>query len=444
MSNTTQKNTKPDNGAELTTNTDKLDSEPSGTIPQNCTTNHVSTVSLVLSIIAMGGISYIIWHGIAIEKQLPDIMARTQQLDAQLTHQYNQLNTVKEKLSPIQQQVSDTGLRGERLLSQMNRLSNRVKSLEGTNRISWHLAEIEYLLRLANQRLLMSSDILGAKNLLISADDMLLALDDYDLYSIREALAEDLAVLKSVPEFDQEGLYMQLQALNEHIKALPIFEVNQFNQSKDNPNPITLAPSPQDNSWQAKATSVLSAAWTNFTDLFRFTSDRELPIDMLATPAQESMIRQHLILLIEQSKLALMSHQQVIYQDSIKQARKLLRQYFYQHGIASRSILKELSSLAKVSINSELPSINRALEALKHYLLQSRLHMRALPKQEQGKTGKKLESPEIKPLRPDHLIPKTLPEQQKMSDNYSMKESEFISPIDISVDNRLKPGENQQ
>ncbi|MDP0561736.1 MAG: uroporphyrinogen-III C-methyltransferase [Candidatus Endonucleobacter sp. (ex Gigantidas childressi)] len=441
MSNTKQKNTESDNGTELVANTGNLDCKPSDIFTKIRSIKPVATISLALSIIAMGGVFYIGWRGTAIEKQLPDIMARTQKLDARLGHQYNQLNTVKEKLTPIQEQVSDTAHRSERLLSRMSLLSNKVKSLEGTSRISWHLAEIEYLLRLANQRLLMSSDIRGAKNLLISADDMLLILDDYDLYPIREALAEDLAVLKSVAEFDQEGLYMQLSALGDHMQALPLFEVSQFHRFKGDPTPSTIEKSPKDGSWQEKVTSALSLAWVNFTGLFRVTSGREIPVDMLVTPEQESMIRQHLMLLIEQSKLALMSRQQVIYQKSVKQAEKLLRRYFSQHGVASRSILEELTFLAQVSINSELPSINGALEALKHYLLQPRLQMRGLPQQEQGASQKNQSSSAIRKLKPDYLTPEVSSKQQKMLNNYSMEKPEFISQADISIDKRLSEEE---
>ena len=375
MSKTIQKNSESESGnqspqPELVKKTAKTSTSNSA--------KPLATLSLLLSLAALGSISYISWRGLAIEQQLPETATHIQRLDSQLARQSHQLTATRNGLTPIQQQTDNLAQRNERLLARVDQLSGKVRSLEGSTRVDWHLAEIEYLLRLANQRLLMSSDMHGAKKLLSSADDMLHSLDDYDLFAVREALAEDIAVLNAVQEFDQEGVYLQLQALGEQIQSLELLEVDQFKPSKDVPNNQVTETASEDKDWKSTALSTLLHAWQGFADLFRFTSSRERPIEVLLTPEQENMVRQNLRLLIEQSKLSLLARQQTIYKDSLTQAAEWLNKYFSRSGVSSQAVLKELSLLATLDINPELPSINRALETLKHYQLQPATQKKAL------------------------------------------------------------------
>ncbi|MGB1191564.1 MAG: uroporphyrinogen-III C-methyltransferase, partial [Pseudomonadales bacterium] len=71
--------------------------------------------------------------------------------------------------------------------------SRRLRSLTSTTTDDWRLAEVEYLLRLANQRILISQDTATALSLLNTADQILLTLADPRFFDIRKAIAEDRA-----------------------------------------------------------------------------------------------------------------------------------------------------------------------------------------------------------------------------------------------------------
>jgi uroporphyrin-3 C-methyltransferase len=86
------------------------------------------------------------------------------------------------------------------LEEQMAAVRTELARFSATDRDSWLLAEAEYLLRLANQRLIMAGDTESAQALLGSADSVLRELDDVSLHQVRAAVASDIAAVRAVPE----------------------------------------------------------------------------------------------------------------------------------------------------------------------------------------------------------------------------------------------------
>src|SRR5690606_21247593 len=103
----------------------------------------------------------------------------------------------------------------------------RLQGLSSTSREDWLLAEAEYLLRLANQRVLIEHSPSSADGLLTQADEILKNLDDPDLFSLRQAIAKDLASLRLIKEVDHEGLYFSIKALTEQIELLSLHPTRQ-------------------------------------------------------------------------------------------------------------------------------------------------------------------------------------------------------------------------
>ncbi|MBT7330076.1 MAG: hypothetical protein HN804_03475, partial [Oceanospirillaceae bacterium] len=85
---------------------------------------------------------------------------------------------------------------------------------EGQALPQWELAEAEYLLRLASQRLAMEQASESAVALLKAADIIIRDSEQVGTYGIRRAIAADLAALSLVPSVDVEGVYASLAALS--------------------------------------------------------------------------------------------------------------------------------------------------------------------------------------------------------------------------------------
>lgn len=110
------------------------------------------------------------------------------------------------------------------LAEQVDSNNARVLALSSANRDEWKLQEAQYLLRLADQRILLEQDSQNALALAISADDVLRDIDQADLVGVRKLLAEEIAVLKVAGIIDREGIYLRLSAVANQIDAIPFIE----------------------------------------------------------------------------------------------------------------------------------------------------------------------------------------------------------------------------
>lgn len=326
----------------------------------------LATLALLVALAALGLSAYLGWRGQPLEENQPALISGQEQLQAQIARQQARLTESIQTTAPLHDQITAQEERGERLLSRVDSLSRNLKELAGTSRSGWKLAEVEYLLRLANQRLLMTADVRGAKALLKNADSILVELDDYTLYPVREALAEDLTLLKAIPDFDQEGLYLRIDALSEQVYELPLLQKDQLKKHSEElttPEETTTAPG----DWKAVVLGMLKSTWDNFTGLFRFTPDRGQAVAALLSPEEDVLIRQNLLLMLEQSQLALLSRDQVVYNRSLIRAKEWIEQYFSLSGGVSQSLISELEELAQLTVSPKLPNISHALEALKSH-----------------------------------------------------------------------------
>ena len=96
---------------------------------------------------------------------------------------------------------------------QLNAQNKQIAAFSANDHESWLRAEAQYLLRLANQRVVMARDTDSALALLDSADGILRQLDDVSLHDVRAAVAAEQAALRAVPKVDVEGIYLRLSAL---------------------------------------------------------------------------------------------------------------------------------------------------------------------------------------------------------------------------------------
>lgn len=337
--------------------------------------------ALLISACALGLSGYIGWRAMPLEQSQPILREGMDQLQTQIARQQARLTTVAQNTSAHieeqKEQLHELQEREARLLSRIDSLSTKVRELEGSTRNQWRIAEVEYLLRLANQRLLTVNDVTGALELMGSAEQILGQLEDYSLFPIREALAEDMAVLKSATILNQENIWLRLQAVADLIPELVILDDGHIAdaasvlqpalQSGHTPLSSEKTDTQQAGSWQQTVKNMLLDTWHRFTGLFRINTQREQPVEVLLTPEQDQLIRQKMLLLIEQSKLALITGQQVVYQNSLEQAYSWLNRYFMLGGSVSNQLAEEFSALQRLSITSKMPSIHRSLDALKEH-----------------------------------------------------------------------------
>nr|WP_241263247.1 uroporphyrinogen-III C-methyltransferase [Parahaliea mediterranea] len=268
---------------------------------------------------------------------------------------------LREGLAELEPRLAEQAGRLRELSSQLEGIDSRVSAhgeelarYSAADRESWQLAEVEYLLRLANQRLIMTGDAESAQALLRSADAILRQLDDTRLHSARRAIAADLAALRAVPRLDTEGLYLRLSALAQEAGQLAIFELPEAERR--------LAEAPAED-WRGRLKQGYQAALQKLSD-YIIIRRREVPMQALMDPQWEGLVRQNLRMLLEQSQVALLSGNARLYRESLQRARHWVAQFFESDGRAARAVDAELEQLAGETVTVALPDISRSLRAL--------------------------------------------------------------------------------
>ena len=290
------------------------------------------------------------------------------ELQSQIESQQNALSRIEQSLLSERRErlAQDAVLQqlSNELQLRITSQSNRLRELSTTTRSDWLLAEAEYLMRLANQRLVTERDTRNPAALLETADQILRDLDDVDLFPVREALAKDITALKVAVNVDREGLFLRLEALSQQLVLLPLLERNPAGDRVELEEPVDSESTEQ--TWQEKLMGSLSRAGEHLSELVRVKS-RSAPVEPLLSPDEEVFLRHNLRIMLEQAQLSLLREEQAVYSANLTKAERWLRQYFALNDGAG-ALADELAQMADQPVVQQLPDISTSLEALRGYI----------------------------------------------------------------------------
>jgi len=351
------------------------DSSTSSTAPPATakrTSSWPGWLALLLSIIALAVSGYLFWLNLQQSTQLAEQQtALRQTIDTAVTQSRSAsadgISQLQQQLAQLQQQARDDKQNIDELQQRLTRSIQQITAQQGANRNDWLLAEVEYLLRLANQRVLMEQTATGALTLLKSADEILRETDDVGIYEVRKALAADIAALEAVPKLDTEGVFLQLGALNGQVAKLPLVPVAKQHELPELLQQVT--PDTVAESWR----SDLQVIWNKLVHQFNsliVIQHRDEPVEPLLSPQQNYYLQQNLHLMLEQAQQALLLRKAVSYQASLDKSAQWIRDYFDQDSSVTQSLLRSLEELKSVDVAPVMPDISTSLKSLKRYLQQ--------------------------------------------------------------------------
>ncbi|MCB1644798.1 MAG: uroporphyrinogen-III C-methyltransferase [Pseudomonadales bacterium] len=273
------------------------------------------------------------------QQQLTAVDERLRQLDAQLA-----------AADADKDQVSSTVLNAG-----LEKLRNEVRAMVGTSRQDWILAEVEYLLRLANQQLLMQKDPQSALSLLRAADETLRDNEGLTAFQLREAINADIARLEAVEDLDTDGIYLRLAALAAQVERL-------HRQPYAYIQPESQAPVVFDDSMTLtqRLMLLLERAGTRLASLVDYRREGEV-ITPVLPPEEEYYLRQNLILKLQIAQLALLRRDAAVYQSALHEAADWVTRYFDQTHQGSQAMFQGLQSLSAIDIHRTLPDISHSL-----------------------------------------------------------------------------------
>lgn len=290
-----------------------------------------------------------------VEKQQKELASHNRyqidQLNNSLTPMLDQLVSSN---ADLQQRVGDTEAHQQAL---SEAFSNMLKTRRHL-RNDWLLAEADYLLRLANHRLLLARDIGSALAAMQTADERLHDMANPAVIPVRKLLAEDINQLKAVQAPDIAGLSARLSALAHSVDSLSLLAeyVNTANTSNEETKPA------QVDDWK----QLPEAIWGDMKKLL-VIRERHGKVIPLLSPEQHFFLQQNLKLKLEQAQLALLNAEQTIYQQRLQTASTWVHDFFKPEDPASKAMLSEIEQLGKENIKPTLPDISASYRALQDF-----------------------------------------------------------------------------
>jgi len=319
------------------------------------------SLATVALLVGLGGVAlagYGVWQlqqlGADEDRQL-EALQSTDEKTRQLAERERQMAA---RLGRLEQLPSASELEERRRLlatlqSDQQRLSGRVEQVLGASREEWRLAEAEHLLRMAMLQLSAMQDVKSAEMLVHEADLILQKQDDPAAYSTRQKLLEGLEGLRSLPELDRTGLFLQLGALRGQTAQLSAL-APEFVNGEAQPE------SAQDSRWQR---------WLNeLTRYVRVDFDASAEVKPLLAGQTLGQVRLALSLAIEQAQWAVLNGNAEVYRQSLEQASSVLKDHFSEDNGQARGLRKRLEELSQREVEVTLPDLAPALEALQAYV----------------------------------------------------------------------------
>lgn len=249
------------------------------------------------------------------------------------------------------------------LKKQQDDLTDNINTLREKNlylRKDWLLLEAEYLIQLANQRILLERDVETAIAALESADMRLRDTGDPGVVKVRQIINQAIQTLRQVPHSDIAGMSLTLSSINNDLEKLPLATPDP--KSREQQVQRELEETQKVQSWR----ELPAAVWRDLKNLV-VIRDHEKPVKPLLSPDQRFFLMENLRLQIEQARLALLSGQQTIYKERLDTAIQWIGQYFDKDSSVTKSTLQTLQQLSAVEIAPELPDISHTYVALQRY-----------------------------------------------------------------------------
>ena len=335
-------------------------------------------LALLVALAAVAGTAWMAWQGqvsgdIAVERMQADI-GRLEGNDSRLSGQLGELSESLESLSSIssvdplaqlddrlaadraqlqglqesigdqvaltraQQQAVDA-LHARLLAAEA--LLTEVSGRERDARGELDLAEADYLLRLASERLQLFSDVAAADHALSLADSNLAALDNPAYLGVRQSIAAARGDLAAVETPDITALAGQLDALQKAVPSLPFPAAD--------PPAAPSAPAAEQGWWEK-----LKATFASLVTVRRSTEEENRRISLL----DQDLIRQRAWLQLEAAHLALMRRDQQAFGSALQRVQATSAEWFDPASSAVRSFESSLVQLGGTDIAVAWPDIS--------------------------------------------------------------------------------------
>lgn len=318
-------------------------------------------IIILLVIIGVAGVGFYFVQGLRdkqkdlsgevkgeMSKQMSDYQAQLTAIQAQLANVSKELASKDEHFNKILADFSQ--LHQEKLNATQKELTVSIQQIQrqlGKTRGDWLIADAEYLLSVANERLQLIGDVHTTLEALEAADQRLRESGDTGVIKIREKIADEIAVVKNITVPDIIGIYVAIQAQQDNLDKLTLLL------------PFAgKAPTPETKSQPETASEdhgLLDAIGIKYS---------ERAIEKTLKPEEAKFIYEQLRVKLEIAQIALVQHNEILFQSALADAKKWIEQHFTKNDV-SNNFIAELDKFSAIKIHGQFPDISLSLKMIK-------------------------------------------------------------------------------
>jgi len=305
-------------------------------------------IAIVILLILGAGLYWLIeQQKLVIATMAERVEAAEQQFDGQVSQLKQTVTTASASTTQLLDNLNATDVGLAEKIAEVAKIQDMTN--EDVKRV-WALAEVEFLLQTASQRVLLAADSEGARMALALADDKLKALADPRLYRLRALLSDEQLALASVAKIDVDGMAVRLQSLLNQVDNLQVLMAPAISAVENEPEEVEGMPT----DWKA----ALSSAWDSVRSLVTIRHQEDGAAAVLV-PQERYFLYQNLHLKLETARIALLAGREAVYHDSLTSAESWLTQYFT--GEERDAVLADVKALNSQAITVKMPDISGSL-----------------------------------------------------------------------------------
>jgi uroporphyrin-III C-methyltransferase len=204
--------------------------------------------------------------------------------------------------------------------------------------------EVQYLIMLAEYNLRFENSIDRASELLTNADKKLEQINDPAINPLRQALANVISTLQTMPKIDTAALISRINAISDQVSSLSRLPTIQ--EAPEKPQQTKLS------SWKDHLMHALKS-------LQGILSIRRLeePIKPLASDEQRIYFLENIRLQLTQAQWAVLHQNPTLYQDSLARAKMELQKHYSQNAMGAQ-LIQGIHELQQITISPEIPDLS--------------------------------------------------------------------------------------
>jgi uroporphyrin-3 C-methyltransferase len=347
--------------------------------------NALSLILAIVALIAVGAASFFAYqHWLQLKSDLAALDARLREAQSQqqqlgqmldgaseavraqetalgeqrelLTRQQAAMDEARANFQRQEQQLAEENVNLQEREAELRAAVADVHRRVGRSGTQWMIAEAEYLLRIANDRLILARDTNSARVALGLADQRLRDTKDPGWAGVREQIARDIAKLSAFEAPDSAGISARLAAL---IEQIPQLKIARATIGPERTLPQRTAHEPGERSWE----TLLEDVWSGFKDSVRIR-ERDTPVQAMLAPEHQFFLYENLKLHLEAARLGLARGDQALFRDNLTIAANWLGKYFDPESGSAMAIGDAIGEMLKVDIRPPMPDVSQSLRAL--------------------------------------------------------------------------------